>query len=219
MKIPAACLTLLLLALAIQTTLAQDITGYQLHDGNVGDSVSRYIKKLTQNKVDTFIRFDLPESHPYRNPETDLFDYQHPNTSFLFYRRDNKTYVTKYNWSEKYQSMWDPIEVPGDTLFAWLACNQEELTNNEINPFIYRIQEYDSLARYLPWKAPYAPSYFIEYYAHGNSIYNRFTTDSFEKRNRHGLINLNYEYNTNTILFHLFLVLEVYCTKVFYMVE
>lgn len=215
MKLLLVYWPLLTALLFITPATAQDSKGYKLFDTEYGDSVSHYIKKLTENKVDTIIRFDLPPHHDYSDTIKRHHRITYPNISYIFYRSDNKTFTVEYTWFRKIgnetdQYMSDPRELAGDTLFDWFAANIAEgfHYNNDIYPFIYEVKE-AGFTRYLPWKPLYAETYTIGLYAAGERSRKYIDTDDLELRNRHNKINLNYGHNKDAKLCRLFLMLEL----------
>lgn len=210
---------LLFLILAGNPTAAQVPTGYVMNEGEEGDSVSRYIKRLTENKVDTVIRFDLPEGHEYSPPDKDQFPGYYPNKSFIFYRLGNKTYATKYCWlgiqdNKANEYLSEPRELPGDTLFSWFAVNSEQMSTYGISPFVYEVKV-GGFSKYFPRKSLYSTVYNIQLYTAGNRSRKNINMDDMELRNRQNKINLNYECNTGSKIYRLFLMLELLSQQTF----
>lgn len=196
------------------TAKAQDLT-HEEDPFGYNDSVSHYIKKLRAGNIDSIIRFDLPTNYGYHDSLPGLGRIAYPSVCYVLYRSGNKTFITKYIWFKNtdcnsVEAMSVPLPPDNDTLFSWLDNHINTIKNDDICAFVARIQ-YNNTVRYLPWEYHHAPIFRIAFYTPDDNIVKLINTNHLEKQNDHNMANLNYEYNTGTKLYQLFMALEQHC--------
>jgi hypothetical protein len=69
--------------------------------------------------------------------------------------------------------------------------------------------------RYQPWRPLHSQAYRISFYTPDDRTNQYINPEDLLKQNHRGMININYEYNTNKKIFTFFLMLEQQCLELF----
>jgi hypothetical protein len=221
MKISTRFLLFIVMTMLVQSVAGQYSSAYRLYPAELNDTVSLYIQCLRTSITDSVIRFDMPEQHESELPAPDDFPHSnlYPNTSYIFYRSGNKTYVVKYYWGgmengKSRHYFYTPTYLPEDTLFDWFT-HHADLRKDYIASFTTK-DTLNNAIRYQPWRPLHSPVYRICFYTPDDRTNQDIKPEDFLKKNHRGMININYEYNTSKKIFAFFLMLEQRCIDLFH---
>lgn len=178
----------------------------------IGDTIYSTIVKLREEKVDTIIRFGLPDIHFFRNDTVAGLGVIHPwSIEFLVYRKDHRIYSKKFvdycdeNCESHRMAVSRPLEIMNDSIFSWVRMRLDTIRREEIHPYVYLIKT-DDRTYYEPYQVHHWGQYFVGVYITGEDICKQINPNDLEKNIRQIPENLNYENNWRTKLRELYLL-------------
>jgi hypothetical protein len=187
-------------------------------DTAIGGNFGKHIHQLlSDGTTDTVINFKLPINYSYDSiPNHNMLS--NVDAEYILYKSGGNTFIKRYLdcWSCDYN--FDPkissaVHLINDTLFCWLQQHMKTIEQEDIATFAVKITlPVDTL--YQSWGTFHAPWYWVNIVTRQKYIEKRINEDDLQQKyKRDDIINLNYEYNTSTKLYHLFQLLEDRCKK------
>jgi hypothetical protein len=184
--------------------------------GQLGDTAYSYIKTLLPKKVDTVIRLGLPG--PYTSLLHNLKGLgkvSYFSVNYIFYRQQNKLWSQKIieycdsNCNGTKTAVSKPLTLTEFRLFNFLNTYYRQIEREDIYPFIMKFS--DSLAKrdfYVTSKSSHPPVFLVGIYTKNEDLVRLINSDDLEKNIRNETpSNVNYEYNSQTKLRQLYVLL------------
>lgn len=161
--------------------------------------VDAFISALQKQAVDTIctLKYDAVGNYVAGNyggdcPETEKIIY-------IFWKADGKTYLTQKNNCKEYPV----IEITDDRFWKIYFENKQLAATQKIK--VPEVIVKDSTGTHTYKTASFHYSYReIAFYSNGESVLNdKSPDDFFQKKLRHNERNINYSYNTSTVIYKL----------------
>jgi hypothetical protein len=184
--------------------------------GQAGDSVYSYIKKLLTNKTDTVIRFELPRSRvPITKKIEGIGKVMCFATGYIFYCQQNNLLCQTFieycdsNCQNFKSSMSKPLRMTNHELPKFINSNYGRLEKENIYPFI--MKSFDTTVHkdiYTTLYSSHPPISLIGVYTKTDDLIKTINEDDLEKSIHNMPENINYDYNIQTKLRQLYILLN-----------
>ncbi len=157
-----------------------------------------FIVALQKQKIDTICTLKH-DAVGYIGGHYDGDCTQIEKTTYIFWKRDGKTYLTQKNNCKEYPV----IEITDDRFWKIYFENKQLAATQKIK--VPEVIVKDSTGTHTYKTASFHYSYReIAFYSNGESVLNdKSPDDFFQKKLRHNERNINYSYNTSTVIYKL----------------